>query len=99
MKGAPDQPVEDDLLLAGSAPPSRGHSCLDRLAGDVSLGDGAANDALAAAFFDFNEASFPVRVEASPGPRLERANLIDSEVSRFEAILDRDDRLFDFAAS
>jgi len=45
-------------------------------------------------FIDSNETGFQVLVKASPGPRLERANLINSEVSRFEAILDRDDRSF-----
>ncbi|PNE11644.1 MAG: hypothetical protein CR217_07675 [Beijerinckiaceae bacterium] len=69
-------------------------SCLDRLAGDVSLGDGAANDALAADFFDLNEAGFQVLVKSGPGSRLERANLTDGEVSHFKAILNRDERLF-----
>jgi hypothetical protein len=43
-------------------------SRLDRLAGDVSLGDGAPNNALTADFVDLNETGFPVRVKAGPGP-------------------------------
>jgi hypothetical protein len=73
-----------------------GHNSIarsDRLARDVSRGNGAADDALTTDFFDLNAACFHVLVEASPGPVLERANLIDGEIPRCEAMLYRDGRL------
>jgi hypothetical protein len=73
---------------------SGGGDVLDVAVVHLWLGDGATNDALAADFFDLNEAGFQVRVKSGPGSRLERANLTDGEVSHFKAILNRDERLF-----
>jgi hypothetical protein len=66
---------------------------LDRLAGDVSPGDGAANDALTADFIDPNETGFQVLVKASPGTQFERANLIDGEVPMLESSFNSDELL------